>query len=298
MRYLLLFLTTLSLQAHTISNYKAINSCVQFGQKEYFAIRSFQFDSRNSLLVVDANTLKTGVVPAKDAVANNCSQEILDSRYRKLLKYILSKRHHLQNDGIVSNANGVTITTDLCPSSKSGFEERLYLALIKNFPNPVPVTLFITKRWIEKHISAFEKLRKWDREGMLNIAWGNHTALHIYHPKVPLNKNFVLSPEEHLEKDVLDLEIELLKRGALPSVFFRFPGLISDKNVIERVTRLGLITIGTNTWLAKGSKVQKNSIILVHGNKNEPKGVDIFLEELHKGAISTPVSILQLIPMR
>ncbi len=95
---------------------------------------------------------------------------------------------------------------------------------------------------------------------------------------MPLKENFVLSKEENLKKDILDLEIKLIESNETPSIFFRFPGLVSDKKSINTVYNLGLVTIGSNSWLAKGEKPKNGSIILVHGNKNEPKGVDILLK--------------------
>jgi peptidoglycan/xylan/chitin deacetylase (PgdA/CDA1 family) len=191
----------------------------------------------------------------------------------------------LQNDGITHAHRGLYLSTDLCPSSKKGFERRLYEALIRHFPHPVPVTLFITKRWLEGHPAAFEWLKNRDKNGELAITWGNHTAWHHYHPGKPLNENFVLSPEENLTADVLTLEKSLLEHGVTPSVFFRFPGLVSDRRAFQTVTGLGLITIGSNAWLAKGQKPKEGSIILVHGNRNEPKGVAIFLKMLQRGEI-------------
>jgi len=96
----------------------------------------------------------------------------------------------------------------------------------------------------------------------------------------------VLSPEENLSRDILTLEKTLLERGIVPSVFFRFPGLVSDKKSIETVTGLGLVTIGSDAWLAKGEKPKEGSIILLHGNGNEPEGIEIFLKILHNGGIS------------
>jgi len=293
MRYLFFIFLPLFLTANAISNYKAILECVQFNNNEYIALRSFNFSNRAALLIVEPNSLQTAVVLVNSTKKSNCST-IMQSRYVKLLMGQFSLKHPLQNDGIVSSGSGVIVTTDLCPSSKSGFEKRLYSALIKEFKNPVPVTLFITKRWIIKHPKAFAQLQQWNKEGKLAITWGNHTAEHIYHPKLPLNKNFVLSKEEQLQKDILDLEVVLLNRGVLPSVFFRFPGLVSDKNATQRVQALGLITIGTNSWLAKGQSVRQDSIILLHGNKNEPKGVDIFLKLLQSGQIKSVNSILNL----
>ena len=295
---LLFFISLINmLFANTISGYTPIQKCVNFNSKSYIAIRSFKLDSQKALLIVDANSLKSGVVFNSNVTAEKCPQRIYQSRYIKLLTHAkYEHKHKLQNDGIISSGGGVVITTDLCPSSKKGFEDRLYLELIKRFKNPVPITLFITKRWILKHKKAFRQLRRWQKEGKLDITWGNHTAKHIYHPKVKLEHNFVLSPQEHLTQDVLNLEIALLKRGVVPSIFFRFPGLVSDKKTMDIVTNLGLIAIGSNTWIAKGEKIKQNSIILVHGNKNEPKGVDMLLKDLKRLNFPQPISIKKIHP--
>ncbi len=268
---------------NSITNYKAINKCVEFNAKEHIAIRSFKFNKKKVFLIVDTQSLKTGIILQNSAIENSCTAQIANSRYIRLLKEIKSQPNKLENSGITSIKSGVLLTTDLCPSHKKGFEARLYKALIKYFPNPVPVTVFITKRWINKHKKAFLQLKRWNKEKKLSITWGNHTALHRYLPKRDLKHNFVLLKNEHFIKDVLDLETALLQNGALPSVFFRFPGLVSDKKRVLQVCSLGLITIGTNAWLAKGEKIKEGSIILLHGNKNEPKGVDIFLRLLRSG---------------
>ena len=72
----------------------------------------------------------------------------------------------------------------------------------------------------------------------------------------------------------------MLKNGLLPSAFFRFPGLVSDQQLVYRITDLGLIPIGTDAWLAKGQQPQAGSIVLIHGNGNEPVGVDDFIKLL------------------
>ena len=297
MGFVIFVILSVFLYGNSVEGYKSVFECIDFNNKSYIAFRSFEFNSKKALLIVDTNSLKSGVVLESDISKQKCSKEIYNSRYIKLLanaKY--ETDHKLQNDGIGSSGGGIVLTTDLCPSSKKGFEDRLYMGLIKRFKNPVPVTLFITKRWILKHEKEFEQLRNWQKEGKLNITWGNHTSKHIYHPKVELKHNFVLSSEENLIQDVLDLEVELLKRGVVPSPFFRFPGLVSDKNSMNIVANLGLIAIGSNTWIAKGEKIKQDSIILLHGNKNEPKGVDVFLKELHNLELQEPISITAIHP--
>jgi len=244
-------------------------------------LRTFDLEGRRMQLVVDTTTLRTRIRPMVKTPGHPCG----DSRYTRLLAQASAAPWPLQNDGITHGRKGLYFTTDLCPSSKQGYERRLYQALIDHLPRPVPVTLFITKRWIDRHPEAFRELKARDRNGSLAITWGNHTARHHYHPGKPLKENFVLSPEENLSADVLELEKNLIERGVTPSVFFRFPGLVSDRKAVETVTRLGLITVGTDAWLAKGQKPKTGSIILLHGNRNEPKGVEIFLKMLDDGKI-------------
>jgi hypothetical protein len=75
--------------------------------------------------------------------------------------------------------------------------------------------------------------------------------------------------------DVLLLERMLLEKGQLPSVFFRFPALNSQKEDVLLLRDLGLIPVASDSWLAKGQKARSHSIILVHGNGNEHVGIDL-----------------------
>ena len=274
-----------NLFAFKVTNYKPIKGCILAEDNSTkVAIREFRVKDKKYHLLVDPNSLKTTIVNATNLYS--CPKDINNTRYYRLLEASISNpKHPLENDGITSANSGIYLTTDLCPSSKRGFEEELYKSVIEKFPNPVPITLFITKKWIYKHKKEFNQLKRWQKEKKLDIIWGNHTANHIYHKNLPLNKNFVLSKEENLPKDILELEAYLIENGVTPSIFFRFPGLVSNKKAIMQVANFGLITIGSDTWLAIGGELKDGSIILLHGNKNEPKGIKIFLKLLNKGKI-------------
>ena len=290
-----IFLITSVIFANEVTNYHSINRCVGFGGRKYQAIREFNLNGKEALLIVDRNSLNTYIVNKKDTLNLQCFKTA--DKYTSLLALQKILPNRLQNSGYNAIKDGIVITTDLCPSSKKGFEKELYQSLIEHFKNPVPVTLFITKRWIQKHKSEFEQLKRWQIEKKLNITWGNHTAYHIYHPKFPLEHNFVLSKEENLTKDVLDLEITLLENGVIPSIFFRFPGLVSDKKSVEKITELGLIVIGSNSWIAKNQQIKNGSIILLHGNKNEHIGVEKFLKILKEQNITQPIDIKNSYPV-
>jgi hypothetical protein len=91
----------------------------------------------------------------------------------------------------------------------------------------------------------------------------------------------MLEPGTDVDAEVLGAERALLERGLVPSVFFRFPGLVSSPDLVEAVVRLGLVPLGSDAWLAKGERPTPGSVVLVHGNGNEPLGVRKFIELLH-----------------
>lgn len=97
---------------------------------------------------------------------------------------------------------------------------------------------------------------------------------------MPLAENFLLAPGTNLEIEVLENEKLMLKNGLTPSVFFRFPGLVSDKSIVDKITAYGLIPIGSDAWLAKGQQPNAGSIVLIHGNGNEEIGVKDFIQLL------------------
>ncbi len=284
MRILLfyLFFAYVTAQELTLTQYQNTSFCITSNNSEELAIiRTFMLDNEPYQLTIDTRTLHTSITSRVLTMEHTCG----DSRYSRLLQQSIMPPATLQNDGITYGKQGITLTTDLCPSSKKDFEQELYEALIKKFSTPVPVTLFITGKWIAKHAKAFQQFITWQKEKKLAITWGNHTYNHPYHPKEPLEMNFALSKGYDLREDTLKLEKLLIKQGLTPSVFFRFPGLVSDAKTMQTIHDLGLITIGSDTWIAKGQKVKEGSIVLLHGNKNEPKGVKMFLEMLGRGEI-------------
>ena len=286
MRTLLFFILFVSgILAKGVEEYRPISACARYNKIEYRLLRSFRFQKSYYYLALNPHTLESHILDAKRVVASSCSQNYFHSRYYKLLDYSTAAPYPLQNDGITHGSRGLYLSVDLCPSSHRGYERRLFLALIAQPKHPFPVTLFITKRWILRHFKAFMELKEWQKKGLLDITWANHTAYHRYDKKSPLNYNFVLLPKEHLVNDILDLEVTLLNYGVIPSPFFRFPGLVSDRKSVEIVKRLGLIIIGSDSWLAKGQLPKEGSIILVQGNKNEPQGVVLLLQLLRHGVM-------------
>jgi hypothetical protein len=80
----------------------------------------------------------------------------------------------------------------------------------------------------------------------------------------------------------------MIENGMTPSVFFRFPGLVSDSVLFRKITAYGLIPVGTDAWLAKKQSPKSGSIVLVHANGNEPYGIQRFFGLLrnHRDSIA------------
>jgi hypothetical protein len=147
---------------------------------------------------------------------------------------------------------------------------------------PFPIALSMTGVWIEKHEEEFRWLCEQNQKKTLDITWVNHSYHHPYKPNVDYNSNFLLGPEVNFRQECLELEKLLLQNNQIPSIFFRFPGLISNIDLMNQLRSLGLIPLGSNAWLAKGENPTPGSIILIHGNLNEHKGVELFLDFLRE----------------
>jgi hypothetical protein len=73
--------------------------------------------------------------------------------------------------------------------------------------------------------------------------------------------------------EVIKTEIALLEKEIVPSFFFRFPGLVSDHEIYNKILNLKLIPVGSDVWLVKRQWPNNGSIVLIHANGNEPVGV-------------------------
>ena len=198
-----------------------------------------------------------------------------------------------KNEGLMADAGvthlrpgqpGIDLTVDLCPSSRP-LDRRLFRTLIGELgriERPVPVAIAITGVWMRQHPADLLWLIDLDRSRQLAITWVNHSFNHRVGPNRPLASNFLLEPGTDVDEEVLATERALLERGLLPSVFFRFPGLISSSTLVERILSFGLVPVGSDAWLAKSEWPKSGSIVLVHANGNEPLGVSRFIDLLRR----------------
>jgi len=256
------------------------------------ALRSFRQKGVERLLVVNPETLETRVIPKPDRGLTPLEPArlrafALDTPYGRALARDDDSSTFTRDAGIVHTlppSNGVVLTIDLCPSFHP-LDRRLFETVIDTFlkeERPIPIGIAITGRWMEEHPDDLAWLKALDARGTIRVTWIDHSFTHRYRKDLPAAKNFLLQPGTSLPREVLATEKALLERGLTPSVFFRFPGLMSDPELVRGIGSLGLIAVGSDAWLAKKEVPSAGSIVLVHGNGNEPYGVARFLALLKK----------------
>lgn len=276
--------------AAPINHYHAVSiPFYQDGQETLFiAIRAYENETQQTqFLAVNSETLATSLVNARDVKARRLEagaagyitlQKMNATPYMQAVHTEAEPPYPLLNDGLSharTKMSGAFMTVDLCPSVRP-FEQEFFQSLAAQSTltgRPVPVTINITGLWLLSHPTEFTWLVTQRKLGRLDITWANHSFSHLYFPDVALENNFLLYPSTNLDNEIFDLEQLLLERGELPSIFFRYPGLVSDQHLITRVTELGLIPVGSDAWLAREEMPTQGSIVLVHGNGNEPQGI-------------------------
>ena len=276
-----------------VQDYKAVfERCISAGQ-ERIAFRSYQQDGKEFRITVDPQTLITRIEPLNAlrcyADLTTVEASLKGTPYQNALNVERTREDLIQNSGLVralSPVNGYFLTGDLCPSSKPGFNEELFETLEQakqvHGKAALPLALSLSGGWLRKHGEAFDWLNKQVAENKLNITWINHTNTHPYNSHLDTDHNFMREAGIDVLAEILDLEKMLVERGIAPSVFFRFPGLVSSPELIEELERLHLIALGSDAWLAKGQQPKLGSVILIHANLNEQLGVKLMLEWVSK----------------
>lgn len=273
-----------------ISNYKVDFGLGNLGSEKMLMIRSFDQSGLHFYIGVNLDNLETKIVPSNQISVHKISwQQILlnysNTAYVRAIQAAKTNSYSLQNSGVIHGypkEKGAVVTIDLCPSHKP-LDRIIFTSLVIEFEKiekPVPIALSVTGRFMLTHKEDMLWIKDLAASGKISVTWVNHSYNHNYTPEVPLKSNFLLEPKTDIDFEILQTEIALLQHGFLASVFFRFPGLISNKSMVDTVTKYGLIPVGSDAWLAKGQPIQNGSIILIHGNGNEPKGVQDFLQLL------------------
>ena len=244
----------------------------------FLITRAFIKDRIPFYLITNTQTLKTFIKPEKELTTP--LQEVSKALKSTPFGHLLDQATSMVDTGGLQSipaSRALHLTMDMCPSFKEGYEDTV-LDQATSLQRPLPIAIAITKKWVDFHEKSFQELLT---NSSLAITWVNHSSTHFYDKTLPLHENFLLHVGTDISREILDVESMLLSYGITPSIFFRFPGLIADTKLMKTLrTTYFLVPLGSNAWIAKGEIPQKGSIILIHGNKNEPRGIELFQKQL------------------
>ena len=273
-----------------ITNYRVYYGWARNYQQDWLILRRFENRNKDFLLMVNPQTLETkinesGFYQVKPMTLEATRTFFRNTPYEKAISKAEKQSVNIQDAGIergMPTETGISLTADLCPSHRP-LDRRIFTTMFAEFKKvekPVPIALSVSGLWMLQHLQDLEWLKQLRNDGEIHVTWVNHSYNHRVSKNAPLKQNFLLEPGTDISYEVLATEQLMLKNGLVPSVFFRFPGLVSNQQLIYKITGFGLIPIGSDAWLAKGQQPRSGSIVLIHGNGNEPVGVEDFIKLL------------------
>jgi hypothetical protein len=288
--------------AAAVGDYRpTLKTCVAADGRKAVAIREMTVAGLGVDLLADPEALTTRLERAACWTCREMSEgELNATRMGRAISESaeapgLIHRGFLQNAGLThGEAAGDFLTGDLCPSKRP--LDRAFFARLEAASPRAPVALSISGVWLIHHFADFRWLVDQRNSAALDILWVDHTYHHPYRRNLPIGSNFLLAKGVDPETEILDTERLLIANGETPSLFFRFPGLVSSDPLMQAVSRFHLVTLGADAWLAKGQQPERGSIVLVHPNGNEPKGLALFTRDLSRGTIAAPLEPLTAAP--
>lgn len=171
----------------------------------------------------------------------------------------------------------VAVTIDFCWSLRAWETDFMHF-ITDNTTGTLPrhITLLMSGRWIEQHPEEMARLIALEHNPNVELTWAQHS---FDHPKEGAFMN-AWSPRA-LQQDTLRLESLMLDWGIVPSVYYRFPGLIHDSARLHAAVDLTMIALDCDSWVSSMDSdraptrrlARHGSILLLHGNGNEPKGI-------------------------
>lgn len=273
-----------------IAKYEVYYGWARNYPQDWIILRRFENRGKEYYLLVNPQTLQTKVnesssYQVKPMTLAQARTFFSRTPYQKAISKAEKQSVNIQDAGIergLPSETGISLTADLCPSHRP-LDRRIFTTMFTEFKQverPAPIALSVSGLWILHHQADLEWLKQLRNQGEIRITWVNHSYNHKVSKNAPLKENFLLEPGTDINYEVLATEQLMLKNGLVPSVFFRFPGLVSDQQLVYKITDFGLIPIGSDAWLAKGQQPNSGSIVLIHGNGNEPVGVEDFIKLL------------------
>jgi hypothetical protein len=308
-----------------LTEYRAVFlACVNDAGTNRLAIRRMRTNDETLLLTVDPSSLATSLEPESCwRCTETTDAEQSQTRFVRALQgppQGVDTAKAVVNAGLVhsESGSGVFVTGDLCPSRlplDRGFFERLAReggrTLGARIPGgaktpaastpaagtppaatlgpATPVALSISGLWIMHHAADLEWLKLQEASGALAITWVNHSYSHPYAKHRPAAQNYLLTQGLDFDREVYGAERLMIEQGLTPSVFFRYPGLVSDAALDRKLGDNHLVALGADAWLAIGQSPRPGSIVLVHPNGNEPEGIRLLSRLLDQGKLPKPL---------
>lgn len=285
---------------HQISDYQAMQECRKLiadlavtggmegsanrviPQGAVLAVRrAFAMDGQSYRLVnLCEGSYESFVVPADKLRAASVTSDLRGTPLGKIRERLeaAAPAGKAITHGIPTNlSKSACLTIDLCWSLRAVERDLFSLISEQAKTKKISATLFTSGRWIDQHPLDMQRLIKLGREPNVEIIWGLHSWAH------PKQGGFMNEfPVDAFIADNLKMEQQYLNWGIVPTIFYRFPGLIHDETRLKATLGLDLLPIDCTSWLAMivnkedgpfAQPVTDGSIILVHGNGNEPAGI-------------------------
>jgi len=268
------------------------------GGTDKIAIRRMTVSGSRYLLTVDPVSLLSRIErEACLSCAGVKPETVHETRYGSLLERLSHDYKPMRNKPYLvaaglkraeNAAGGSIVTVDLCPSLKP-MDRSVFLELERLQP-AAPVAIAISGRWLERHAQDFAWLKKEAEDRRLAITWVNHSFHHGFRSAdVGDDKNYLLSPGLNVDDEIFNTEKLMIERGITPSVFFRFPALISNLDLMKSLKGKMLLPLAADAWLAIGEKALDHSIILLHATGNEPRGLSKFKKLIQEKHLPLPL---------
>ena len=273
--------------------------CVNDAGAAQLATRRGRVGEETLLLLVDPHTLKTQVGRAACwRCAETSDAQEAETRFLRAVQGAGKEPDTpkaLANMGLTHGQGGGSfLTGDLCPSARP--LDRGFLELVAKEGAGAPLALSISGGWILHHQADLDWLRQKIESGAFSVSWVNHSYSHPFAKNRPNEQNFLLTPGLDIDAEILETERLMLMNGLTPSVFFRFPGLISDASLMQKLRERHLVVLGADSWIALGPPPREGSIMLVHPNGNEPVGLKIFARLLQEKKVPKPLRPIEEAP--
>ncbi len=265
--------------------------------------RNLVIGGNHHVLLVDPYSMKTVIEKDMCWLCSEVAPETFQStRYQTAIQRLTkSVDGQFARAGLRRSENslsGVIVTADLCPSAKKMDRDFIEHLISSARTVPIPIAFALSGKWLKAHPVDFQYLKSKVQARSLDVTWVNHSLTHPYHSGLPDKENFLRSAGVKMANEILENERLMIENGITPSVFFRFPGLISDQKLLSYLQSHGLIPIDADAWLAKGEIPHEGSVILIHANGNEPKGLKEFSKLWNEARLPTPLEPLTSAPRK